>query len=148
MKKTILLVDDDPTARELAIAVLRKNQYQVLTASDGLEAIRIYIDHHQEIDLIVTDVSLPLCSGPEFVSTIRHLKLDQPVLYVSANTSLYPESPFSQFSEEREMPILEKPFAPKQLSDEIGEILKTAGLPPNLSVPAGPAPAVQLSQHA
>ncbi len=148
MKKTILLVDDDPTVRELSIAVLRKNQYQVLTASDGMEAIRRYTDHLQEIDLIVTDVSLPLCSGPEFISTIRHLKMDQPVLYISANASLYPESPFSQFPEEQAMPILEKPFAPKQLADQIEDILKKAESPVNLKVQPEQPSTLQLSQRA
>jgi CheY-like chemotaxis protein len=59
--KSVLIVEDDPTARELYRSVLRRSGYTVVTAEDGLAALRCVDSMHP--DLIVLDLGLPRLGG-------------------------------------------------------------------------------------
>src|SRR5579862_5446672 len=57
--KTILVVDDEPSVRNLVSMILRQSGYRVLEAADSESATQIHGDHRGEIDLLLTDVGLP-----------------------------------------------------------------------------------------
>jgi CheY-like chemotaxis protein len=61
-RKTILLVEDDPLTREQLFVILR-DDYDVLTARDGAEALEIYESHEGRIDVVVTDYEMPRLDG-------------------------------------------------------------------------------------
>jgi PAS domain S-box-containing protein len=77
--ESILLVEDEDMVRRYVATVLGDAGYQVLVASDGLEAMRIADDHR--VDLLLTDVVMPKISGPELAE-----RLGLPVLYMSGYT--------------------------------------------------------------
>ena len=80
----ILVVDDEPTIRELAVELLTSAGYNVLTARDGEEALRLVYDEHP--DLILLDLMVPKKTGFQVVREIREdaRVRDIPILILSA----------------------------------------------------------------
>ncbi|XPV76664.1 MAG: HD domain-containing phosphohydrolase [Desulfovibrio sp.] len=67
----VLIVDDSRTARNYTASLLRQCNFQVLTATNGLEALEIF-KHNQDIELVITDFDMPSMNGFELISNIRH----------------------------------------------------------------------------
>ena len=78
----ILIVDDDKNIRKLMQVVLERQGFNVVLASDGLEALKL-IDQ-VKVDLVVVDVMMPNLDGYEFTKTLRDGNDDLSVLMVSA----------------------------------------------------------------
>ncbi len=78
----ILVVDDDKNTRLLLKAVLEAENYTVVTACDGEEALAAM--EHSHIDLVVLDVMMPKMDGYTFTKTLRATDNNLPILMVSA----------------------------------------------------------------
>lgn len=78
----ILVVDDDRHTRMLLEAVLKKEGYTVVAASDGEEALSALEKEH--IDLVILDVMMPNMDGYEFTRTVRETDPILPILMVTA----------------------------------------------------------------
>lgn len=78
----ILVVEDDKELRELFRRVLEKNGYEALEAADGQEALDVL--DHQFIDLIISDIMMPVMDGYELVRSLRDAGIDTPVLMITA----------------------------------------------------------------
>lgn len=78
----ILVADDDKNTRLLLKAVLETENYSVVTAENGEEALAALDSHH--IDLVVLDVMMPKMDGYEFTRLLRQSNNDLPILMVSA----------------------------------------------------------------
>lgn len=85
--ETILLVDDEPAMRDTSRHVLEQHNYRVLCASQGEEALQLYVDHRDAIRLLVTDVDMPVMSGYELIRTLRVLDPELRFLILSGSTS-------------------------------------------------------------
>ena len=81
--ETILVVEDQPELRELIGTILKKAGYEVLTACDGKEALRIREEREGKIGLILTDMVMPGMSGPALVESLLKLNPGMRVLYMS-----------------------------------------------------------------
>jgi len=83
---TILLVDDEPLVR-LAVKSLvnwNKNGFHVkYEASNGKQALQI-MEQHQDVDIIITDISMPVMDGLTFISRLRERHISAPVLVLSS----------------------------------------------------------------
>ena len=77
-----LVVDDDALVRESVVAVLEELCDEVYEASDGLEGLEI-LEHHPDICLIVTDITMPRLDGVGFARQARREHPDLKVLFVS-----------------------------------------------------------------
>ncbi len=86
-RATVLLAEDDRALRRYLEVVLRRAGYDVLTAADGLEAMKALLSH--AVDAIVTDAVMPHLSGPELCRFLReHPRLkDLPVVLLSGADS-------------------------------------------------------------
>ena len=83
---TLLVVDDEPSIRELLSASLRFAGFNVLTAADGHEAL-----HHQSgshVDLVVLDIMLPDMDGFEVLQRLRERSPELPVLFLTARDDI------------------------------------------------------------
>jgi two-component system cell cycle sensor histidine kinase/response regulator CckA len=84
-RKTLLLVEDDNLMRQLMAEILESQGYNVLTASDGENALDREKAHAGPIALVVTDLIMPRLGGSELVAKLLGRRPDLPVLYVSAH---------------------------------------------------------------
>lgn len=114
-RKKIMLIDDDRTFIALIQGVLRKNNYDVVVASNGQEGIDCV---RQECpDLIILDVLMPGMTGYEFIQKIRKLDPEYkkiPVIVISAKKSM------KDFFNMWELSFfIEKPFQPQELLSKI-----------------------------
>ena len=81
----ILIVEDDKELSQLFQKVLEKNGYQVKSASDGALALEILDKEY--IDLIISDIMMPVMDGYELVSELRSAGYQIPVLMITAKGS-------------------------------------------------------------
>ena len=82
--ETVLLVDDEPSVRGLASAVLIEQGYNVLEAANGHEAVRLGLECAEgKLDLLLTDVVMPLMDGKQLAEQLRELHPDVKVLFTS-----------------------------------------------------------------
>ena len=78
----ILVVEDDAELRQLFRRVLEKNGYEALEAADGQEALDVL--DRQYIDLIISDIMMPVMDGYELVRSLRDAGISIPVLMITA----------------------------------------------------------------
>ncbi len=81
MTKTILVVDDKASVRKLVQEYLTEQNYRVVTAANGREAI--YVARHEKPDLILLDIMMPEMDGFEFIRTYRR-EQETPIILLTA----------------------------------------------------------------
>lgn len=82
----ILIADDDRDIRDLLRILLLKENYDVLEASDGREALSLLAANRDRVSLVILDIMMPLMNGLEAASEIRKLT-DAPILFLTARSS-------------------------------------------------------------
>ena len=121
-KGSILIVDDDPWIIEVLQGFLKKSTFKILVATDGLEGVKSFKAHADEISLIVSDVSMPNMNGVEMALEIRKLDADLPILFMSgAPEAVKGDATFFQVASSQ-CKLLKKPFALKELLDLVVEM--------------------------
>jgi signal transduction histidine kinase len=113
-KETILLVDDEEMIRSVAQQILEVHGYSVLTASDGQEAIDLYVRERERIDLIILDMTMPRLTGGDVLGRIRNLNPDARVILSSG----YPSGESHIASA-----FLPKPYRAESLTRIVREVL-------------------------
>jgi two-component system, cell cycle sensor histidine kinase and response regulator CckA len=83
--QTILLVDDEPSMRQMIDQVLRTAGFRVLVAREANEAAEIWSRKGPQIDLLLTDILLPGLSGPELAREFLSSRPDLKVLIISGS---------------------------------------------------------------
>ncbi|MFB3819384.1 MAG: ATP-binding protein [Candidatus Methylomirabilales bacterium] len=81
--ETILVAEDEEGVRNLVSQILVRRGYEVLTARDGEEALRLAGQHRGTIHLLLTDVIMPGMQGPDLFTKLRALRPGVKVLYMS-----------------------------------------------------------------
>lgn len=115
--ETILVVEDEPLVRDLAVRSLRGQGYRVLEASNGKEAVERYLQHTGTVSLVVTDMVMPEMGGSELIATLRRLAPDLRVLI----TTGYNSEGNDGFLDT--IPTLLKPYLPSELATTIRTLL-------------------------
>jgi two-component system cell cycle sensor histidine kinase/response regulator CckA len=111
---TVLLVDDQAGVRALLRRELTGRGHQVLEAGDGAEALHLVRRRNGAVDLIVSDVVMPVMNGPELATHIGFEFPDIPVILMSAFT---PAGVARVGLSETLVPVLQKPFEAAHLAD-------------------------------
>jgi CheY-like chemotaxis protein len=120
--ETILLVEDEPSVRELARRILHSRGYNVLVAMDGPSAIEMVEHSQQHIDLLLTDVIMPGLNGQDVAERVRALRPDIRVLFMSGYNE---EAVLRDGVLAAGAAFLEKPFSPSELLNRVRRILQT-----------------------
>ena len=81
--ETILVIDDERAFQQIAGAIFAKYGYRVLTAGDGSEALALFAQQKDRIDLVLTDMMMPCLDGPATIRGLRRLKPGLPVIATS-----------------------------------------------------------------
>ncbi len=115
--ETILVVEDEAALRDLVQEVLKKKGYRVLGAASGVRALRIWEQHGEEIDLLLTDMMMPEgLSGWELAARILAERPKTKVIYTSGY-SLEVVNPSFEIKEG--LNYLQKPYQPETLAQTV-----------------------------
>ena len=80
---TILVADDDPVMLHLTATMLNRFGYEVLTAPDGQAALEVFHAAPNTVQLVISDVSMPLVTGPQLIRSIKSLSPSTATLLMS-----------------------------------------------------------------
>jgi CheY-like chemotaxis protein len=117
--RRILVAEDDPLVSSLVERLLAEQGYQIDTARHGEEALRLAL--HGPVDLLVTDVRMPVMDGWELSRRLRERWPDLPVLFISG----YDIELTQALGPQRRGPgaFLRKPFEPDELVRQVTLLL-------------------------
>ncbi|MFC1500423.1 PAS domain S-box protein [Candidatus Zixiibacteriota bacterium] len=121
-KETILVVEDEEAIRSLLEDLLGENGYTVISTGDGKEAVSIFVERHDSIDLVLTDVGLPGLSGDEIFHAIR--KIDPGMRVILASGYLEADL-HKELVSEGVMDVVQKPYLFIDLMQRIRQALDT-----------------------
>jgi two-component system cell cycle sensor histidine kinase/response regulator CckA len=85
--ETVLVVDDNEVVLNLVVAILERANFQVLSARDGADAIELAKKTAGRIDLLLSDVDMPLMSGPDLGETLKKTRPDLHVMLMSGGVN-------------------------------------------------------------
>jgi CheY-like chemotaxis protein len=110
----VLVIDDEPAVRFVLRVILELNQYEVVEAGEGAEALAHLGE--QRVDLVVTDFMMPVMDGGELIDRIRADPelADIPILMISASPAAREHSKPDVF--------MDKPFEPDEIVAEAGRM--------------------------
>ena len=118
-RKTILVADDDPHVLKLARTVLERHGHNVLTASEGREAVELFRQRPESIDLVILSDKLPALSGLEVMNELLTLK---PLLHLILVTD--GGAPEPEWTARRpDLRVLPKPWHASLLLQHIADVL-------------------------
>jgi len=118
--ETILLAEDDDMVRELAVRILKRAGYTVLTAENGNEAIRVFRENEQKIDLIILDLIMPEAGGEVVYSTLQKEHPNLRFLFASGYST---QTVHTGFVLNEGVELLQKPYPPDALLRKVRQIL-------------------------
>jgi CheY-like chemotaxis protein len=130
----VLVVDDEDLILRMAQSVLDAAGYEVLTATNGIEALDVYAARPGRIDAVLLDMTMPVMGGEE---TMAQLVSRWPDVVVIA-TSGYDREEAQRRFVPRPAGFLQKPYTSAQLSSKIAEVLRSSGKPAAAEPVGGP----------
>jgi signal transduction histidine kinase/putative methionine-R-sulfoxide reductase with GAF domain/ActR/RegA family two-component response regulator len=119
--ETVLLVEDNHSTREALRTLLEDYNYQVLTASNGLEALQIFEQQSDQIALVISDIVMPHMGGMELFQNLQKRKPDITILFITGH-------PVNE-EDQRILEIgrvhwLQKPFSVSALSEKVRSLVR------------------------
>jgi len=115
---TILLVEDEPAVRRLFARALVRAGYRIFEAGDGEEAMRVFDEHEESIDMLLTDMRMPHMGGAELARQLRGRRPTVKLLCISG----YPGAD----TVDSNVDFLAKPFSGVALLAKVREVLDRA----------------------
>jgi CheY-like chemotaxis protein len=127
MAKRILVVDDEPGTVKVLALLLRKWGFEVETAVDGAEAIKVL----ERVPLagMITDIIMPRMTGVEALRQLRQANPSLPVLVISGTYHQLKESDL-EFLRNNAQALLPKPIGPDELKQVVDQWFGLPPLPP------------------
>jgi len=118
--ETILVVEDDDDVRDYTVEILRELGYRVVEAHDGQTALRLFERADQPVQLLLTDVVMPVMSGSELAERARALQPSLKVLFTSGYTR---DAIMRDGRLEPGLDLLSKPFTYTSLAAKVRDLL-------------------------
>lgn len=81
---TILIVDDDEDTREIYSRILISKGYSIATCQNGKEAVNYYKQNHNQVDLVLLDMIMPIMGGHECFKKLKEINNDVKIIIFSA----------------------------------------------------------------
>lgn len=121
-KGVILLVDDEELVLEVGGKMLQRMGYEVLKARDGQEAVTVFENHHNRVDVIILDMRLPGMNGAGVFGKLRKINSHTKVLLASG----YFENHLSAVMLDNHCnDFIQKPFNLKQLGHKLEKLMES-----------------------
>jgi CheY-like chemotaxis protein len=124
LHKTSLVVDDEPSVRNFIIAVLQSDGFQTIEAQNGVQALELLRKHGTDVDLLVSDIKMPLMDGITFAYLVRAEFPAIPFILVSGYAEI----------EEAKLPnsgfeFVQLPFHPATLLSAVNKVMGSKRTP-------------------
>ena len=119
--ETVLVVEDDADIRKLVVRHLKARGYRVLSAANGDEALALVNKHADPIDLLITDMVMPLMGGRELADNLALIRPGMHVLFMSGYTG---NSIVHQGILNHEIKFIQKPFSMAEFLKKIREAIE------------------------
>ena len=114
-QETILLVEDEPAIRQLFVTALARAGYTVFEARNGEEAVKVFDEHADDIDLLLTDMRMPTMGGAELARALRGRNQALKMICISGHGGSAATAVSSDF--------LAKPFSRDEMLKKVREVL-------------------------
>jgi CheY-like chemotaxis protein len=114
-RETILLVEDEPAVRQLFLTALTRAGYRVYEARNGQEALKMFDQYGDSIDLLLTDLRMPYMGGVELAQHLRARRKSLKLIAISGYAGNTEDELTSDF--------LAKPFSRDDLLAKVREVL-------------------------
>lgn len=112
MSNTVLVVDDSMIIRNMAQRTLQGAGFKVITANDGQQGLLVWEQNKLQIDLIITDVNMPILDGFDLVNSVRKLDQKTPIVFLTTESAQERKDKAKGMGAQGWMV---KPFAPERL---------------------------------
>jgi two-component system cell cycle sensor histidine kinase/response regulator CckA len=121
----ILVVDDEAAVREIARVTLESYGYRVLEAADGAEALATYALHKDEIQLVISDMDMPVMNGAAMINSLE--RINPNVRVISASGMITPGKAAQNSAAPNPFRVmLPKPFTAAELLRTVRDVLQAA----------------------
>lgn len=114
-------VDDEPVVRRTAQNALERYGYNVIAAENGLEAVEIFRNRHNDIRAVLLDLTMPVVGGEEAIERMRGIKRDVTIVLSSGVNEI--ES-FQRFAGKGLAGFIQKPYAASKLIETLAGALE------------------------
>jgi PAS domain S-box-containing protein len=118
--ETVLVVDDEPLILAATRAVLHASGYRPLTATGGLEAVRLFREHQADIRVVILDMMMPGTDGPATMKALHEVRPNFPIIAVSG---LQPTGRVAEAVGTHAHAFLAKPYSDDQLLKIIARVM-------------------------
>ncbi len=122
-KEVVLVVEDEPRIRKLVTRGAKECGYEVLEATNGVEALRLVESHGERIRIIVTDVVMPEMGGRELA---RRVKARWPKIEILFTSGYAEGTFFDEISASSDIHFVAKPYLVEELLDRVRQIIDAA----------------------
>jgi len=113
-KVTILIVDDEEEICELLMEEFEDDGYQVLSATGGIEAFKLFKKHH--VDVVLSDAQMPKGDGTELYEAIKNCDKPMPIFFlITGHDDILSEDGF----EADDVGVISKPFESEELLNTV-----------------------------
>ena len=119
-KPVILFADDDELCLDVGVQILQKLGYSVLRARDGQEALEVFKNNKNTVDLVILDMRMPYNGGRAF-DQLKQIKSDVKVLIASGYTE---DQRIREMFKQGCIGFIQKPFNVNLLSEKVITALK------------------------
>jgi PAS domain S-box-containing protein len=116
----VLVVDDELSIREITKETLEAHGYSVITASDGTEALSLYVQRQNEIDVVITDLLMPYLDG---ATTVRALQKINPLVKVIVASGMASDEYNAKSPGSNVQAFLMKPYTAEKLLTTLSRVL-------------------------
>ncbi len=116
----ILIADDEPAVRKVTETMLKRNGYNVICATDGVDALAIYAQRTHQISIVLTDVMMPLLDGAKLTRALKRINKDVAIIAATGQTDDCRQSELKQLGVKA---ILLKPYRTAKLLAALREAI-------------------------
>lgn len=119
--ETVLLVEDEPSLRDMTRHILEQQGYKVLDAGNGQEAMRVFEQNRDSVDVLLTDIVMPQMNGKELADRLQEQRPDLKIIFMSGYTN--------EFLTQHGIPaqadnLVQKPFTSQTLNTMLRKKLR------------------------
>jgi CheY-like chemotaxis protein len=117
----ILVIDDEASVRQITQQTLQAFGYHAITASDGAEGLAAYVRQRVDIDLVVTDMMMPVMDGPALIQVLQKINSKLPII---ATSGLSTEEHAARATSLGAKQFLSKPYTAGTLLKAVMQVLR------------------------